>query len=141
MYFASLLVAILNIFYYLNLYYVVTPHQYADQWQYGYKQMIQKITPLENQYDQIIVTSLYDQPHIFFAFYQKIDPKEYQQFAETASQGFSKYTFKRIDYQKDAANPNTLIVADPDSTPTNIQPFDQVYLLNGQVAFNLISIP
>lgn len=43
-------------------------------WQYGYKQVIEKIAPLESKYQKIYIPESGDKPYIFFLFYPKINP-------------------------------------------------------------------
>src|SRR5690606_16133705 len=90
---------LINIFYYLNSYYVISPYYQASNWQYGYEELYQKLAGMEDEYDQIIISNKYDQPHMFYAFFNQIDPKEYQQYAETAPESIGKYRFKRVESQ------------------------------------------
>lgn len=43
--------------------------KYSTAWQYGYKQVVEKTKTLAPQYDRVIVTKFYGEPHIFFAFW------------------------------------------------------------------------
>jgi len=123
---------------YLNLYYVVSPYKYAEDWQYGYKELVNRVSSIEADYNQIIITNYYDQPHIYFAFYKQIEPSIYQKIALTAPMGFDKYTFKSIDDREDFTSEQALIVAEPERTPRDAQILDTIEFPNGEVAFNLI---
>ena len=66
-----------NYIYFLDQYIIHGPKK-NDAWQYGYKQIIEKISPIQNQYQKIIVQQGLEHPYIFFLFYQKYDPAKYQ---------------------------------------------------------------
>lgn len=72
-----------NYFYFLDQYFVHGPKK-NDAWQYGYKQIVEKVTPLQTKYRQIVMQQSLEQPYIFFLFYQKYDPQKYQQIAANA---------------------------------------------------------
>lgn len=127
----------LNVFYYINLYYVVTPYHFAKDWQYGYKELVARLQPLESEYDQIIVTNKYDQPHIYFAFYQPISPHEYQPISEMAHQMIGPYRFKEIDWE-DFDQPNILMVVEPKRLANGANVLDTIAFPNGEVAFYLV---
>ncbi len=67
----------LNFIYFLDQYFVHAQKK-NDAWQYGYKQIVEQVTPLKNQYQKIIVQQSLEHPYIFFLFYQKYDPVKYQ---------------------------------------------------------------
>jgi len=134
----SLFLVFMNIFYYLNLYYVVTPYQFSQDWQYGYRQLVTKVGEYQPNYNHVIITTKYDQPYIYFAFYNRLDPDYYQSISQTASDHIGNITFHPIT-ESDFDSPNALIAADQATTPANAHILDQIYFLNGQVAFNLIS--
>lgn len=66
-----------NYIYFLDQYFIHGPKK-NDAWQYGYKQIVEKITPIQSKYQQIIVQQSYEHPYIFFLFYQQYDPLKYQ---------------------------------------------------------------
>lgn len=55
---------------------------YSWSWQYGYKEAVQFIKDRYSQYDQIIFTKRYAEPHEFFAFYWPWDPANFQKTKE-----------------------------------------------------------
>jgi len=67
----------LNYLYFLDQYFVHGPKK-NDAWQYGYKQIVEKVNIFQSQYPQILVQQSYEHPYIFFLFYQKYDPEKYQ---------------------------------------------------------------
>lgn len=132
------LLVFINVFYYLNLYYIHTPIERSQDWQYGYKQLVEKVSSLKDEVDEIIVTTRYDQPHIFFLFYERTDPAWYQKVAEQGSKGFGKYLFRKIKYEQDKQVPNAIIVAAPEEIPKDADVFDTIQFLDGKEAFRII---
>jgi len=127
-----------NLVYYFNLYYVVTPIVYSQGWQYGYSQLVNYISSHQADYDEVIVTIRYDQPHIFFAFFKPIPPNIYQPDSVTAFERLDNLHFKDIK-DSDYDLPNRLIAAPPSQTPDSAHIIHQIYFLDGEIAFNLIA--
>jgi len=129
----------LNVFFYLKLYYFVSPHERSQDWQYGYKQLVFKVNKIKSNYDNIYITNKYDQPQVFFAFYTPIDPNIYQTYAETAHEHIENITFKDIEYRTDIQDSNSIVIADPADSPSDAHSFDQIRFLDGTTAFNFFS--
>jgi len=72
------LLFLVNFVFYWNQYYVVYPREYANDWQYGYKQAVKFVWENKDQYDKIFFTRDYGEPYIFFLFYSQYPPAEYQ---------------------------------------------------------------
>ena len=51
---------------------------YSQSWQYGYKEAVHFIKDSYSQYDQVIFTKYYGEPHEFVAFYWPWDPINFQ---------------------------------------------------------------
>ena len=71
-------VVLLSVGYYLYNYYVIYPQNYSRDWQYGYKQVVEYISKHQNEYDQIVFTRHYGEPHMFTLFYLNYPPDKYQ---------------------------------------------------------------
>ncbi len=54
---------------YLQVYVTSYPRSYSWAWQYGYKEAVQSAANIYSQYDAIIVTKKYGEPHEYFLFY------------------------------------------------------------------------
>lgn len=54
------------------------PKNYSWAWQYGYEGVANYINSHYNEYDKIIVTKKYGEPHEYLLFYLKWDPAKYQ---------------------------------------------------------------
>lgn len=93
--------ACISVFYYQYMYWVNYPRDWAGEWQYGYKQMVEKVKNIENNYDRISVTSSYGRPYVYFLFYNQISPLEYDRVRNADRDwyglwnvyGFGKYDF------------------------------------------------
>lgn len=136
---------LLNFFYYLHMYYVHTPREYSQWWQYGYKEAVQTVAKYEKNFDRIIVTYRYDQPYIYFLFYNQIDPQWYQKNwgggeIQRANRSFGKYEFRNIDWIKDSNLTKTLLIGTPKEIPANTNGIlSEIHFLDGSVAFRIAS--
>ncbi len=50
---------------------------YASSWQYGYQQVVNYVKSVYSDYDQILITKKYGEPHEFFLFYWPWPPHQY----------------------------------------------------------------
>lgn len=131
-----------NYVYYLDQYWVHAPAKNSQYWQYGYRQMVEKVSTLQDEYDEIVVKQSFEQPYIFFLFYmqsssaymqsssayQKYDPAKYQQVSrevyipnEFGDVGlvskFENVTFRDINWQDDRGMSGKLFIVDPIKVP------------------------
>lgn len=63
---------------YLNNYYNVYPNLYSRDWQYGYKKAVGYVGAHYSDYDLIVFSRTYGEPHMFTLFFLSWDPAEYQ---------------------------------------------------------------
>jgi len=136
---------VLNVFYYLNSYYIHTPVEASADWQYGYKQAVVEIKNWESQVDKVIMTYAYDQPHVFILFYDRIDPLWYQKQwtggeVMRFKRKFGKYEFRPIDWARDKDLKNTLIIGTPSEIPATENVVKEIKFLNGQIAFRVVKL-
>ncbi len=138
---------LVNFVYYLHQYYIDTPVWYGYFWQYGNKQAVAEAKSLENKYQKVIFTYQYDQPYIYYLFYDKIDPAWYQKHWNFLGTGqvprmervIGKYDFRNIDWGKDSQLKDTLLIGSPSEIPANTNGLiDTIYYLNGQVAYRIV---
>lgn len=66
----------LALYRYLDTYYDQYAREYSESWQYGYQQAMDYVNSVKYNYDRIIITKAYGEPHIFYAFYSRLDPKD-----------------------------------------------------------------
>jgi 4-amino-4-deoxy-L-arabinose transferase-like glycosyltransferase len=100
-----------QIFYFFYSYLVFYPRDYMAEWQYGYKQLSQKLAELYPAYDRIVVTNALGRAYINILFYQAYPPSVYQSqrrakiddlgFGFVEVEGFSKYEFRGIDWKRE----------------------------------------
>ena len=74
-----LLAYLTGFLYFLWRYFLFYPEDSAGSWQTGHQQMVEVLNQHQDQFDKIIITTHYGQPHIFVAFFTPIDPQFYQQ--------------------------------------------------------------
>lgn len=131
-----------NFLYYIHQYYVHTPIEYSQGWQYGYREVFKEAARIESKYEKILITYKYDQPYIFYLFYNKIDPLWYQRNwdylgtreIERSRRIIGKYEFRNINFGEDSKIPKILIIGDPSEIPED-KTIKEVRFLDGTVAF------
>ncbi len=117
-------------------------------WQYGYKQAFAKVNELEKNNDKIIFTYYYDQPYIYYLFFNKIDPAWYQKHwdinktsnVDRMYRVIGKYEFRRIDWTKDSQREKTIIVAAPSEIPSTVKSVEDIPFPDGKIAFRIIAL-
>lgn len=123
---------------------------YSWSWQYGYEQTVHYLKAHDSEYDQILFTKRYGEPHEFLAYYLPIDPKTFQttkmwDFHDDWYwiNGFKKYTFvndwEMIKTAKHIPGKKILVVCSPDNVVSGVIK-DQVNFLNNKPAFILVEI-
>ena len=138
---------------FLENYWYAQPAKEAKAMIYGSHQVFSQIADIQGQYDQIIITKKLSEPHIFAAFYNKIDPLEYQ--VATKSWNFEdkglswvdqmpayalgKFIFKNIDWVADMKGTKTLIVAPTEEVPENSNVISEIDLPDGTPLYSLVS--
>lgn len=136
---------ILALSYFLDAYFVHLPKHNSQYWYYGYKQVVQVITPIQRNFKTIKVQQSYDQPYIFFLFFQKYNPVKYQQKALLVGAGadigrveeLDNIEFTPINWPGDGETKGTLLVGDPVWLPYG----DEIKYLNGRdVAFRILAV-
>lgn len=117
----------INFVLYLDRYFTHFPQAAEVYWGGGYKDLISKISKISGQYNEIVMDRPDYSPYIYFLFYKKIDPTDYQQkvvrypvdaegFQHVKS--FGNLAFKRLDWPDDLLIPGRLLITWADSTPT-----------------------
>lgn len=149
---------------FLDLYFLHQPIHNSKYWEYGYKQIVETVTPIQGNYERIKVQQSFAQPYIYFLFYggdgysQGYDPSRYQEQAKLVSSEYKgdvgyverldNIEFVPIDWSVNRGESGTLFVADPirippqDSSDENL--FNLIkeikYLDNREVAFRIIEV-
>ena len=143
--------------YFLDAYFIHLPKHSSKNWEYGYKQIVEAITPIQKNFKQINIQQSFAQPYIFFLFYQKYDPSKYQKQASLVESEFKgdvgyvtkldNICFCAIDWPQNKKEHGALVVADTIRIPdVEIKQTDVVNLvseikyLNGEVALRIVEI-
>lgn len=142
----SILFLIFNISYYLNQYFVQQNYFHAKYWQYGYKEIVEYLMPVHNQYNKIIVSNALplDQSYIFFLFYSKYDPVKYLAQGGTKSgilketgNKFLNFEFRPFNYYTEEGQ-NILLVGSPFDLKEIFKTIKRVDYPNGEVAIRVV---
>lgn len=128
--------------------------KYSWSWQYGYKEVVTFAKDNYSNYDKIIVTKKYGEPHEFFLFYLNWNPQEYQEDRESIKfyqsnwywvDRFDKFWFLN-DWQVDdlvtesgvsvdCSDTKCLLITSPNNYPKGWRKIGDVKFLDGKNAF------
>lgn len=139
--------------YYLDQYYVHYPFQSSKYWQYGYKNVVNKIYPIKDNYSRIIFTQKWGQPYIYWLFYSQYDPLSYQKQADLIESPYGdvgeiekidNLEFRDIYWPSDRSLKKSLFIGGEyevplkDIDPDQARFLDEIRFLNGEVAFRIV---
>ena len=145
------LIILISIIYFLSTLFFVEDYIYhapksnAVAMNYGWTDLIPRLMPIARRFDEVRFGRSLSEPHIFLAFYTKIDPKVYQQYSlgwpEFEKKGLKfldqydgyyldKYRFGDLKYEDKVTKP-TLFVGRPDEFPSDVGYYIKVYYPNG----------
>lgn len=141
---------------YLGIYANSYKKDYSWSWQYGYKEAIDFVQENQNEYDNIIVTKAYGEPHEYFLFYLKQDPQKYlsdiSKIAYYQSNWwwvdkFDKYWFlndwqikdltTESKLQVDCKSLRCLLITTPNNAPAGFSKIKEIKFLDGKAAFEI----
>ncbi len=125
----------LSFFYYLHIYFVHYPLESSQSWLYGYKQAVEFVNSRKDRYEKIIVTTAYDQPYIYFLFYQK--PLKVLFNSGEFCKGFEKLEFRKINWKNDQRLRNSLLIGTKEELPENENIVKEIKFLDGEIAFKI----
>ncbi|HKB88317.1 MAG TPA: phospholipid carrier-dependent glycosyltransferase [Patescibacteria group bacterium] len=131
---------------------------YSWSWQYGYKQAVDYVKQHDSEYDKIIVTKKYGEPHEYFLFYLYYNPSKYLNDASKITffqsnwywvDRFDKFYFVN-DWQIkdlvteskvkiDCKNMRCLLITSPGNYPKGWNKINAVNFLDGKSAFEIYS--
>jgi len=141
---------------YLNNYYNVYPKLYSRDWQYGYNQVVGYIKDNYKDYDMIVFSRAYGEPHMFTLFFLNWDPDRYQNdpnlnryeaYQWVWVSKFDKFYFPDLGdtgtHYQDIINANSdkkiLFIGKPGDFPENLPKLLKVNFLNGVGAFEIVA--
>lgn len=152
--FAAALIGLLIVFntaaYHKNYFYDY-PVKYSQAWQYGYKQAVLYVLDNSEDYPAVYFTKKYGEPHIFYLFFSKYDPKMYQENRTLVR--YEKSNWRWVDkldkisfindwemgeFLKDKSN--ALVITTPGNYPESAQKIETIHFLDGSEAFEIVKI-
>lgn len=142
--------------YFLDAYFVHLPKSDSKYWRYGYKQIVETITPIQGNYELIQVEQSYAQPYIYFLFYQRYDPAKYQKEAKLTESGvgdvgqverLGNIRFMPIDWHAGGDKGAVLLAGNPAKIPPGVSTQDskfklikEIEYLDGNPAFRIVEV-
>lgn len=117
------LVFLLDFSYYLDLYYKHMVVRAPKDWLYGHKEVINFVRENSGENTKVLMTNFYGQPHIFYLFYSKYLPEEYQKKANLIENQFGdvgqvnqldNIVFKYNDWNSSVGQTNSLVIFSDD---------------------------
>ncbi len=87
---------LLSFVYYGDLYLNHTVNTHPADYLYGYDQAISYISKNQSKYNQVYFTNFYGQSYIFYLFFTKYPPKDYQSIARLVQTGIDTGTVDQI---------------------------------------------
>ena len=138
------LFALYNILFYLFSYFVRFPVFYAKAWRSADAQLVELLKQNGHNFDKIIIDKQAGFVYTSLLFYAQYPASDFQQTVKRAaddSEGFSevisfgKYEFRDIDWPKDFAQPNTLLITTRERKPLEIPALATFYYPQRPVVF------
>ena len=110
--------------------------EFSGEWQYGYKQAIEKVQPLKSNYEKIVLSENIGRPYMYVSFYERLDPRlmrgsikgsfDAAGFYNVTALGLYQFVRSVEIFEK-----NTLYILSPREVPPGARVLDTVRLLNG----------
>ncbi len=137
-----LVFGILNIVYYLHMYFGHMNREVSQFWQYGYKQAVDYARVHKDKYKKIVVSTKLEQPHMFFLYFLTYDPSRYLSEGGTSSGGFAEvenkfdiFEFRPIKWDTEIKDGLTLYIGTPkEMSSANLA---TIYYLDGSDAIKI----
>lgn len=141
--------------FYLLSYYVLTPPQgYAGPagWHCGYKELVSYVNKIKED-RKVVVDTTYQGPYIFFLFYEKYNPADYQKQARLVQEsssslgegaGYDNYIFKSIYWPVDRGDTKTIFAGPEERLPQKdllkgeVEILDSINFPDGKEAFKVV---
>lgn len=124
---------------------------YSWSWQYGYKEALAFVKTHQANYDRIVFSKIYGEPHEFVLFYLNYDPFKYQTSKNLIryrqSDWFWVDRFDKFEFINDweindkvLGMKNTLLITSPQNFPANSQILKTINFLDGKKAFEIVAV-
>jgi 4-amino-4-deoxy-L-arabinose transferase-like glycosyltransferase len=143
----------ISCFYYLSAYFSHYPKSESQSWQFGMKQMYEYLenNSLIRNEEKIYITKKYGEPHIFYLFYSKYDPRKFQKNSTLVR--YEKTNWRWVDRldnlffindweikEKLQKEKNFILVTSPGNYPPESEVLYSINFLDGSKAFDIVRI-
>ncbi|MDE2025978.1 MAG: hypothetical protein KGJ07_05775, partial [Patescibacteria group bacterium] len=115
--------------FYFTSYFVRFPIEYAREWRSEDAHMVNFVLSMEPKYKKVIFDDSTGFTYTSLLFYGKYPPVLHQQQAVYRLNGLvntlvsdGKYEFRKVDFAKEMATPETLFITADNHVPENVQP-------------------
>lgn len=131
---------------FLDNYFIHLPKQYALEWQYGFRDLMDFVKQNQNNFNKIVITDRYDQPYILYLFYSSYQPNVYQkltkrygdsQFGFLTISGFDKFEFRSIGRGEASREKGVLFAGTDLEVGADTPVLKTIEFPNGDIAFRL----
>lgn len=137
----SIVFLLTNFIYFQHGYWRHYSAEYAQEWQYGYKEAVNFISQVEDKYDEIWFTDKLGRPYIYFLYYLKKNPTDFAKraivkrdvFGFVFVESLGKYHFWRLGERIEPKG-KALIFDAPEGVSDKTKIVKSFYLPNGQEA-------
>ena len=140
---------------YINNYFNVYPKKYSRDWQYGYKQAVAYIKDHYDEYDMIVFSRVYGEPHMFTLFYLEYPPEKYmynpnliryKAYDWVWVTRFDKFYFPNLsdedsnykDIESENVGKRILFIGKPSDFSDDVRVLKTINFLDGQSAFSVV---
>lgn len=154
-YLFGLMLFVVPIYLYLNVYFTKYPSKYSQYWQYGYKEAANLIKSRYSDYDRVYFTRAYGEPQIFMLFYLHYPPRQYQTGSDVVREkvgdwikvaAFDKFVFldkdefvlKYREVIKRRGQGKSLFVGLPGDFTNSAEKLKTINFLDGSEAFEIV---
>lgn len=150
-------ILVLSVGFYLYNYYQIYPVKYSRDWQYGYQQAVDFVNKQAGNYDLVVFTRHYGEPHMFTLFFLNYDPAKYQTNKNLIRYEtndwvwvlrFDKFYFPDLgdegtqfeDVVKANPGKKLLFIGRRGDLPADLPRLFSVNFLNGENAFDIVEV-
>ena len=130
----------INFLYFTHSLFTHYPKEFSGEWQYGYKNSIEYVKSVKDNYDRINITNQLGRPYIYYLFYTKENPEVFRRGAQIKRDPFGFVTVEGYKKFRFVNDPNVvkagkaLNINLPDKIPSGAKKLKTFYLLNGKEA-------
>jgi len=140
---------------YLDNYFNVYPKKYSRDWQYGYKQAVAYVKDHYDNYDLIVFSRVYGEPHMFTLFYMEYPLEKYMYNPNLVRYKahdwvwvtrFDKFYFPNLsdkdsnyeDILKENKGKRVLFIGKPSDFGDDVNILKNIDFLDGSSAFSIV---